>query len=317
MYKIYKEDPKLFKQVFDDFDDRKEGVLDQKSMRQAFTSLNITLSNDEWLILAKYYFREKEYLDNRLQKPLVFSYLVFIQDVESVPFKIHENYHQYRTNEKNREIYDMILKIINIYCKENGVNLKSLFQKKDPQDSGYIRKDLLHTVISSLQLNFSKYDSNIIIEQNVEKYDNGKFNYENFVNEVNSAFVEDSIKDKIVTENKPRKYLSIYKPTFKNKENCEKIIKEIASKTKCNILDIFRVLKSSDTCSLGKISFEKFKEVLTYICSYGKDSNTDVISDVTNYLSVLMDNFNVNSLKDIDYYSFFFQLYDSMNSLKK
>jgi len=115
IYKIYKEDPKLFKKVFDDFDDRKEGVLDQKNMRQAFSSLNIELSNDEWLILAKYYFREKEYLDNRLQKPLVFSYLVFLQDVERVPFKIHENYHQYRTNEKNREIYDMILKIINIY----------------------------------------------------------------------------------------------------------------------------------------------------------------------------------------------------------
>eukprot|EP00833_Pecoramyces_ruminatium_P016532 jgi/Orpsp1_1/1190564/evm.model.d7180000079801.2 len=316
MYEIYKENPKLFIQVFDDLDDKREGVLDQKKMCQAFSSLGIKLSNDDWLLLAKYYFREEEYLNNRLQKPLVFSYLVFLKDVEKVPTKIHENYHYYRTNEKNRELYDMILKVISIYCRDNGVNLKTIFQKKDPQDSGYIRRDLLHSVISSLPLNFSKFDTNIILEQNIETYNKSKFNYENFVNQVNSAFLDETIHDKIVTENKPRKYLSIYKPTFKNKENCDKVIKEIANKTKCNIIDIFKILKSSDTNSLGKITFEKFKEALTHICSFGKESKTDVTNDVTNYLSVLMDNFNVNPLKDIDYYSFFFQLYDAMNSIK-
>lgn len=115
MYEIYKENPKLFIQVFDDLDDKREGVLDQKKMCQAFSSLGIKLSNDDWLLLAKYYFREEEYLNNRLQKPLVFSYLVFLKDVEKVPTKIHENYHYYRTNEKNRELYDMILKVISIY----------------------------------------------------------------------------------------------------------------------------------------------------------------------------------------------------------
>ncbi|OUM64050.1 hypothetical protein PIROE2DRAFT_9280, partial [Piromyces sp. E2] len=152
--------------------------------------------------------------------------------------------------------------------------------------------------------------------QNVERYNKSKFNYENFINEVKSAFIDESINEKIVTENKPRKFLSIYKPTFKNKESCDKVIKEIACKTKCNIIDIFKVLKSGDIYSTGKISFEKFKEALTHICSFGKESKIDVTSDVTNYLSVLMDNFNVNPLKDIDYYSFYLQLYEVMNSIK-
>ncbi|ORX82107.1 hypothetical protein BCR32DRAFT_267873 [Anaeromyces robustus] len=316
MYEVYKENPKLFIQVFDELDDKREGVLDQKKMCQAFTLLGIKLSTDDWLLLAKYYFREEEYLNEKLQKPLVFSYLVFLKDVEKTPTKIHEEYHHFRSNEKNRELYNMILKIINIYCRENGINLKALFQKKDPQDSGYIRRDLLHTIISALQLNLSKYDTNIILEQNVEKYNKGKFNYDNFVNKVKSAFVEESIGDKIVTENKPRKYLSIYKPTFKNKENCDKVIKEIASKTKCNVIDIYKVLKSSDTCSSGKITFEKFKEALTHICSFGKDNKTNTTKDVTTYLSVLMDNFNVNPLKDMDYYSFYLQLYYAMSKIR-
>lgn len=101
-------------------------------------------------------------------------------------------------------------------------------------------------------INKIKFDTNIILEQNIETYNKSKFNYENFVNQVNSAFLDETIHDKIVTENKPRKYLSIYKPTFKNKENCDKVIKEIANKTKCNIIDIFKILKSSDTNSLGK-----------------------------------------------------------------
>ena len=117
MYDVYKNDPKLFKQVFEDMDSKGEGVLDQKQMCQAFALLGVKLTNDEWLLLAKYYFREVEYLNNKLQKPLVFSYQVFLKDVEKVPTKIHENYHIYRTNEKNRELYDMILKIIyiNVY----------------------------------------------------------------------------------------------------------------------------------------------------------------------------------------------------------
>jgi len=317
MYDIYKNDPKLFKQAFEEMDTKGEGVLDQKQLCQVFTLLEIKLTKEEWLLLSKYYFREVEYLNSKLQKPLVFSYQVFLSDIEHVPSTIHDDYHKYRTNEKNRELYDMILKIIYINCKENGVNLKSLFQKKDPQDSGYIRRDLLHSVISSLQLNLSKYDTNIILEQNVERYNKSKFNYENFINEIKSAFIDETLNEKIATENKPRKYLSIYKPTFKNKENCDKIIKEIACKTKCNVIDIFKVLKSSDIYSSGKITFEKFKEALTHICSFGKESKTDVINDVTNYLSVLMDNFNVNPLKDIDYYSFYLQLYEAMNTTKK
>ncbi|KAG4099223.1 hypothetical protein H8356DRAFT_1668791 [Neocallimastix lanati (nom. inval.)] len=317
MYEVYKQDPKLFEQTFDELDGKREGVLDQNEMRHAFSSLGINLSNDDWTLLSKYYFREEEYLNNNLQKPLVFSYLVFLKDVKEVPTEIHEDFHKYRTNEKNRELYSMILRIINIYCKENGVNLKAIFQKKDPQDCGYIRKDLLHNIISSLNLNLSKYDTNIILEQNVERYNTGKFNYENFINEINSAFLDESINDKIVTDNKPRKYLSIYKPTFKNKEKCEKVIKEIASNTKCNILDIFKILKSNDIYSSGKITFEKFKEALIYICSFGKDNKNDIKNDVTNYLSVLMDNFNVNPVKDIDYYSFYFKLYNTMSSIKK
>ena len=90
------------------------------------------------------------------------------------------------------------------------------------------------------------------MEQNVERYNKSKFNYENFINEIKSAFIDETLNEKIATENKPRKYLSIYKPTFKNKENCDKIIKEIASKTKCNAIDIFKVLKSSDIYSSGK-----------------------------------------------------------------
>jgi len=67
----------------------------------------------------------------------------------------------------------------------------------------------------------------------------------------------------------------------------------------------------------GKITFEKFKEALIYICSFGKDNKNDIKNDVTNYLSVLMDNFNVNPVKDIDYYSFYFKLYNTMSSIKK